>query len=93
MTSYAMPTIDGTNLDAEAKTYAEAICNQGRLRASKPPVRRWREADADASYGYRMRSDATQGRVAYVWRMVAFQISPNPKHQCMPCTAEFGLEP
>lgn len=31
------------------------------------------------------------GEAAYVWRMVAFTISSNPKHHCMPVTAEFDL--
>lgn len=31
------------------------------------------------------------GRVAYVWRMVAFTISPIRQHQCMPVTADFDV--
>lgn len=30
-------------------------------------------------------------KAAYVWRMVAFQISPNPQHHCMPVCADFDL--
>lgn len=30
-------------------------------------------------------------RAAYVWRMVAFQISPRREHHCMPVTADMGL--
>jgi hypothetical protein len=39
-----------------------------------------------------LRSDKPKdGRAAYVWRMVAFQVSPNPQHHCMPVTADFGI--
>lgn len=31
------------------------------------------------------------GEAAYVWRMVAFMISPNRTHQCMPMTADFDM--
>ena len=31
------------------------------------------------------------GYAAYVWRMVAFQVSPNGQHHCMPVTANFDL--
>ena len=31
------------------------------------------------------------GRAKYVWRMVAFTVSPVSRHQCMPVTADFDL--
>lgn len=31
------------------------------------------------------------GRIAYVWRMVGFQISKNRVHHCMPMCADFDL--
>jgi hypothetical protein len=31
------------------------------------------------------------GNAAYVWRMVAFSLSTNPRHHCMPMTADFGV--
>lgn len=31
------------------------------------------------------------GEAAYVWRMVAFNVSPIRQHQCMPVTAEFDM--
>jgi|GEM_PF-4563203 len=31
------------------------------------------------------------GNAAYVWRMVAFSLSTNPRHRCMPVTADFGV--
>jgi hypothetical protein len=36
-------------------------------------------------------SKPKDGEAAYVWRMAAFTISTNPKHHCMPVTAEFDL--
>ena len=51
--------------------------NKGRLRASKPKV----QNDVDP----------LSGKAAYVWRMVSFMCSPNPKHSCMPVTADWDL--
>ena len=36
--------------------------------------------------------DVQGGRAAYVWRMVAFQVSPHPRHHCLPMAAEFDLK-
>jgi hypothetical protein len=36
-------------------------------------------------------SKPKDGEAAYVWRMVAFSLSNNRKHWCMPVTAEFDL--
>lgn len=33
------------------------------------------------------------GRAAYIWRMVVFQVSTNPQHHSMPMTADFGILP
>lgn len=33
------------------------------------------------------------GNAKYVWRMVAFAVSTDPKQHCMPCTADFGVVP
>ena len=32
------------------------------------------------------------GRIAYVWSMVARRVLPMPTHRCMPCTAAFGIQ-
>jgi hypothetical protein len=48
----------------------------GTLRRSKPAIK------AD---------DPLTGLAAYIWRMVAFQVSPIRQHHCMPVTAEFDL--
>ena len=36
-------------------------------------------------------SKPKDGFAAYVWRMVAFQVSPNSQHHCRPMTAEYGF--
>lgn len=36
-------------------------------------------------------SKPKDGVAAYVWRMVAFSLSTNPQHHCMPMTADFGI--
>ena len=47
-----------------------------QIRATKPKV---------------SKDNPDTGYAAYVWRMVAFQVSPNGQHQCMPVTANFDL--
>lgn len=32
------------------------------------------------------------GDAAYIWRMVAFQISPLPQHHCMPVCADLDID-
>jgi hypothetical protein len=89
-----MPKIDINLLDGEAKKFAAAITaargkNKGRLRASKPPV----EYDVVDKNGRRIREPRkASGEIAYVWRMVAFQVSPIGQHQCLPMTADFNLQ-
>ena len=44
----------------------------------------------DASL-YASKPTGATGRGKYLWRMLAFGISPNPKHHCIPVTADFDL--
>jgi hypothetical protein len=37
------------------------------------------------------RSKPKDGNAAYVWRMVAFSVSTDPKQHCMPMTADFDV--
>lgn len=82
---YQMPEIDLDLLKAKLSPaefklvqgiVATSGKNKGRLRASKPNV--------DFN-------DPDTGRTAYIWRMVAFHVSPIPQHHCIPCTADFDL--
>ncbi len=72
-----MPKIAMDKLEGDALRYARLITRQdGTLRASKPKV---------------IKGDDESGCAAYVWRMVAFFVSPMRKHQCIPVLAEFDL--
>jgi len=35
---------------------------------------------------------SAQGDAKYVWRMVAFHVSTNPQHWCMPICADFDID-
>lgn len=82
MPAYRMPKVDlaqlGSKLDADDLAIAMLTLNSrtGELRASKPEVQD---------------GDRRTGIAAYAWRMAAFSVSPNPKHQCMPVCADFDL--
>lgn len=43
---------------------------------------------------YRLRSSRptkASGSVQYIWRMIAFTVSPNPQHHCIPMGADFYI--
>lgn len=86
-----MPKIDlealRAALSADDYELVAGIVNPktGALRASKPPLPR-RVATADG-YDYATAADGRKGMTAYVWRMVAFLISPIAAHHCMPVMA------
>ena len=95
-----MPTI---NLDTIRTKVSEAdynlivgiVANQGKnkgkLRASKPPIPI--VGTRPGTYVSKVNVlDYNSSCTAYIWRMVAFQISPLPQHQCLPITADFDLE-
>jgi len=65
--------------------------NKGALRASKPKVERT-DLGPESPGSYYHKWQIEGGETAYIWRMVAFYISPKHQHQCMPCTADFDLE-
>lgn len=70
--------IDLSSIDLTEREYriANRILNKGNLRASKPTVKP---------------EDPETGIAAYVWRMVAWSVSDDRKHQCMPVCADFDL--
>jgi len=81
-TSQEMPEIQVDDLTGDAKKYAQMIIasrgpNKGRVRASKPKVDR---------------NKPGTGNAAYIWRMVAFGASPNPRHHHLPILADFDIE-
>lgn len=73
---------------------ARIVANQGKnkgcLRAAKPEVTR-HKAGEDRYGRTRYEPDYTEGCAAYIWRNVAFSISPMSQHQCMPVTDWFDL--
>jgi hypothetical protein len=99
MSSNSMPAIDLNSIDlsSEEQAIAELILNRGKLRASKPEVERESYTQAVTLADGRIynrqlsRPIGNSGKAAYVWRMVAFLVSPIAKHHCMPCTADFDL--
>jgi hypothetical protein len=88
-----MPVIPMDHLTPEEKSIAIGIVstrgkNKNRLRASKPKID-YTIVKKD-NVPYRIPSLET-GRIAYVWRMVAFHLSPIASHHCLPMLAEFDL--
>lgn len=86
-----MPAIDlgAIQLTSAERQIAERILNRGSLRASKPTIAYTTETN---DRGIKVRQpDEIGGKAAYLWRMVAFTLSPISKHHCMPCTADFDL--
>ena len=73
--------------------------NKGCLRASKPKTHKTVAVPAkdprfegDLDYVYEDVETATNlGYTAYIWRMVAFFVSPKGQHHCMPCTADWSI--
>lgn len=56
--------------------------SKGRLRASRPNLRE--SVVVDSNGVRRKRPDRDAGLTAYIWRHVAFAVSPISEHQCMP---------
>jgi|APGre2960657373_1045057.scaffolds.fasta_scaffold02494_15 hypothetical protein len=88
-----MPIIPIDHLSVEEREIASGIIanqgkNKGRLRAGKPKI----EYSIFEENGRKLRrpTDKT-GKVAYLWRMVAFHVSPTPQHQCLPVLAFVDL--
>lgn len=79
------PKIDTTTIDLtpEERRIAEIIVKRdGTLRASKPKAPKGADAETQRLYS----------EAAYVWRMVAFFVSPNPRHHHMLVTADFSMK-
>lgn len=90
-----MPELDLSVLTPAERELAAGILatrgeNAGRLRASKPKVTREDLGPREpGSFYHNWRIEG--GETAYIWRMVAFHISPISQHHCMPVMAEADL--
>lgn len=74
-----MESINYSNLSKEEITILNTIIKKdGSLKASKPKAKKHDDPNI-------------VGKAQYVWRMVAFQVSPKPQHHCMPVCACFDL--
>ena len=87
-----MPKIDLTRgeFTDDELALANRILHDGALRHTKPKVT-FVDAGRD-QYGRQRREPTLDtGSAAYVWRMVAFQVSPVRHHQCLPVLAQCDL--
>lgn len=88
-----MPAIPLDHLTPDELAIARGIVatqgkNKGLLRAAKPKI----EYNIVEKDGRKLRHPTLEtGRTAYVWRMVAFHVSPVNQHNCIPFCAEFDL--
>lgn len=90
-----MPEITYKGATSEEVEILKRICNKDHLRASspqKPKMKKvWQGGTSNYHFEYCSIEDYLLGRSVYVWRMVAFLISPKAQHHCMPVTAQFSL--
>lgn len=88
-----MPIIPLDHLTAEERELAQGIVatqgkNKGRLRSGKPKI----EYNIIERDGRKLRYPTEKtGKTAYIWRMVAFHVSPICQHQCLPIMASMDL--
>jgi len=95
MTRMPELNLEAAGLTTEEYALAKGIVatrgkNKGCLRASKPKVERTDLGPQEPGSFYH-NWHIEGGETAYIWRMVAFFISPKHQHQCMPCTADMDL--
>lgn len=69
-----------THTECEREIFRMIIKRDGTLKSAKPcPTKKHPE------------SDPMLGYARYVWRHVAFMVSSEPRHHCMPCTDTFDM--
>lgn len=94
---YTMPELGLSVLTDEERALAEGIIavrgkNAGRLRASKPPVERKKVyVNAEGPGPMYKQLRVVGGETAYIWRNVAFYVSPLSRHHSLPVMADMDL--
>lgn len=61
------------------------------LKSVKPTYRPYVEAVLKGKTAAIRATKPADGPAAYIWRMVAFIVSPNPQHHCVPAMADFYI--
>ena len=84
-------TLSPEDYEIARRVVASQGKNKGCLRAAKPKVAMLPHPDPERARLRYQVPEAVTGRAAYVWRMVAFTISPVARHHCTPCGADFDL--
>ena len=89
--SDAMPTLDLTSLARKLTPEAFSLLlrvvdpRTGALRATRPPIPK--HAVPGVWGTPRLEPDSDAAQAAYVWRWIAFALSPRPADQALPATA------
>lgn len=83
--------------EQEAAIFDIVVKKDSSIRASRPKTARMTvKVNDDSFFGYTRyyanEQERLMGEAAYVWRMVAFQVSKNHQHQCMPVMADSYLD-
>ncbi len=98
MFNYPKIDLNAIDLTADERELADRILatrgvNKGKLRASKPKIKyhtgyRTTTLSSGREITTKTRTpEEVTGKAAYLWRMVAFEVSPDRRHSCMPVMA------
>lgn len=82
---YDMPVI---NIQTASQFMPGGVMTLDMIRIAQDVIR---ATKSSPFVGSLRSSKPKNGEAAYVWRMVAFQVSPISQHQCMPVTADFDM--
>ena len=94
-----MPVINVESIeldDLESALVKRILGRESRLRSQKPEID-YTIVEKPVKFGDKIHirkyrePDYEGGCAAYLWRMVAFSISPNYQHHCMPVCAYYDL--